>query len=361
MKEGLEKYFQEGPINVNEGQELPEVETQNQVEDGLQQTQEIEQELPNVQEEQVQESIEEEEILEIGDTPVVSSPTLELVTENEETVKEIAKPSVELPEGVDKLVEFINETGGTLQDYLELNKDYDSQDEKKVLSQYYKQTKPHLDKEDIDYLVNKKLAADPEELDEHEYREKRIAIKEELSKAKAHLKGNKEKFYAELKASKPAEKQEDSELVARQQENANYFKAETERVFEGFKGFSFSLGEGKPNVRYKVDDAEGLKAKQSDLNNVIGGFLDEDGKIKDAQAYHKALFAMQNADKLAQLFYEQGYAMAIEEQSKDSKNIDFDPTLKAPSSDTKLKPGQARVIENQNNSRGNVRLKYTKF
>lgn len=98
MKEGLEKYFQEGPINVNEGQELPEVETQNQVEDGLQQTQEIEQELPNVQEEQVQESIEEEEILEIGDTPVVSSPTLELVTENEETVKEIAKPSVELPE-----------------------------------------------------------------------------------------------------------------------------------------------------------------------------------------------------------------------------------------------------------------------
>ena len=164
MKEGLEKYFQEGPINVNEGQELPEVETQNQVEDGLQQTQEIEQELPNVQEEQVQESIEEEEILEIGDTPVVSSPTLELVTENEETVKEIAKPSVELPEGVDKLVEFINETGGTLQDYMNLNKDYDSQDEKKVLSEYYKQTKPHLDKEDIEYLVNKQLDADEEEM-----------------------------------------------------------------------------------------------------------------------------------------------------------------------------------------------------
>ena len=284
MKEGLEKYFQEGPINVNEGQELPEVETQNQVEDGLQQTQEIEQELPDVQqqvEEQVEEQIEEEEILEIGDTPVESSPTLELVTENEET----AKPSIELPEGIDKLVEFINETGGTLQDYMNLNKDYDSQDEKKVLSEYYKQTKPHLDKEDIEYLVNKQLDADEEEMEEFEYREKRIAIKEELSKAKAHLKGNKEKFYAELKASKPAEAQVDSELIARQEANANYFKAETEKVFEGFKGFSFSLGEGKPNVRYKVDDAEGLKAKQSDLNNAIGGFLDEDGKIKDCLLY----------------------------------------------------------------------------
>lgn len=359
MKEGLEKHFQSGPIDI-EKQDLPEVEnTVNLQEDAVQQVQGQEEE--SVLREQVQveaqetkEEILEEEIVEIGE-PV--APVLEAIEENEVTS---TKPSIDLPEGIDKLVEFMNETGGTLQDYMKLNQDFDSYEEAGLLKEYYKQTKPHLDKEDIEYLVGKTLAADAEEMEESEYREKRIAIKEELSKAKAHLKGNKEKFYADIKASNKTEEKVDPALVARQEANANYFKSETEKVFEGFKGFSFSLGEGKPNIRYRVDDADKLKSKQSDLNNIIGGFLDEEGKIADAYAYHKALFAMQNADKLAQLFYEQGKADAIKSQAKDSKNIDFDPALKPPSSNTKLKPGQARVIENPHSTKPGIKLRFNK-
>ena len=348
MKEGLEKYF-EGADPAKGPEALPEVQTENQqhAEINVQEGQgEIFQEEVHAQEQSSQEEVLEQEVIEIGDVP--AEPQLEVVGENEDT-------PIDLPEGIDKLVEFINETGGTLQDYVNLNKDFSDYSESQTLTEYYKATKPHLDSDDIKYLVNKTLNANEEEMDEFEYREKRIAIKEELSKAQAHLQGNKERYYADLK--KVATK-EDPALLAKQKANADHFSAETEKVFEGFKGFNFSLGEGKPDVRFRVDNADKLKETQSDLNNVVGRFLDSEGKVEDAYAYHKALFAMQNADKIAQLFYEQGKADAIKEKAKDSKNIDFDPQLAPAKSAEKLRPGQAREIESPNTAKPGIRLKY---
>ena len=358
MKEGLEKYFEEGgtpelpfPGGV-ENQQTPQEDAEKQ----LQQPEGVQSEQVEAQEQVEEQAQVQEEVIEIGDTPPVEQPSLEVVEEHEET----SKKGFDLPEGVDKLVEFINETGGSLQDYLSLNKDYDSLEEESVLREYYKQTKPHLDNEDVDYLVNKRLHI-AEDLEEDEARERKISLKEDLSKAKAHLSSNKERYYEELKR-KASTNNSDDNVVESQREANQYFLNETDKVFEGFKGFDFSLGDGKPTVRYKVDDAEKLKNHQSDLNNVIGGFLNENGQIADAQAYHKALFAMQNADKLAQLFYEQGKADAVKEKATDSKNIDFSPQLTPPSSNDKLKPGQAREIEspNQHKSYG-VNLKYNKF
>ena len=358
MKEGLEKYFAEGGTP-----ELPfdgevENQTQEHAEKQLQQPEGVQSEQVEAQG-QVEEQAEvQEEVIEIGDAPQVQEepqeqPTLEYVEEEE--VQKALKS--DLPEGVDKLVEFINETGGSLQDYLQLNRDYDSLEEAQVLKEFYTQTKPHLDADDIDFLINKKLNIS-EDLDEIEQRERKISLKEDLSKAKAHLSSNKDRYYNELKAT-AQEPKVDKELIARQEKATQYFLNETDKVFEGFKGFDFSLGEGKPTVRYKVDDADKVKSHQSDLNNVIGGFLNEDGQIADAKAYHKALFAMQNADKLAQLFYEQGKADAIKEKSTDSKNIDFSPQLTPASSNEKLKPGQAREIESPNSGKTyGLNLKY---
>ena len=371
MKEGLEKYFQDGiqePEAVEQTEEVAvdAADIPNQkAEDGT----EIIKEEENVQQfkdlEQVEEQAEvsEEEVLneldvvEIGDEPVQEAPQLETV---EEAIPDTA-PGYDMPEDVEKLVDFMKETGGTLRDYLDLNKSYEDADSYSVLKDYYTQTKPHLDRDDIEYLINKRLHVD-EDLDEDEQRERKITLKEDLSKAKAHLKSNRDRYYSELKAqAREVAEPQDSKLIARQEAASKHFLNETEKVFEGFKGFQFDLGEGKPAVRYRVDDADKVKSIQSDLNNVIGGFLDEDGKIKDAYAYHKALFAMQNADKMAQLFYEQGKADAIKEKATDSKNIDFSPQIKAPSSATKLKPGQAREIESPTRSKFGINLKYNKF
>ena len=365
MKEGLEKYFESGQapedvptpeVTVNEA-DLPTQGEEAHAEINVQQEENVEQVYKEVgdQAEVSQEEVDkvlEEDVVEIGDAPVQEAPQLETVEEP------TPAPIANMPEGVEKLVEFMNETGGTLQDYLNLNREYGENDSYSVLREYYTQTKPHLDNEDIEYLISKRLDID-EDLDENEARERKITLKEDLAKAKNHLKSNKERYYNDLKASKPEAKQDDK-LIARQQAASKHFITETDKVFEGFKGFNFSLGEGKPAVRYRVDDADKLKETQSDLNNVIGGFLDEDGKIKDAYAYHKALFAMQNADKMAQLFYEQGKADAIKEKATDSKNIDFSPQLAAPSSKSKLQPGQVREIESPKQGYG-VNLKYTKF
>ena len=173
------------------------------------------------------------------------------------------------------------------------------------------------------------------------------------------MESNKEKYYNELKA-KAIDKPEDSKLHARQAANSQHFLNESNKFFEGFEGFNFSLGEGKPTVRYKVDNVEKLKETQADLSNVVGKFLDSDGKVENAAAYHKALFAMQNADKLAQLFYEQGKADAIKEKNTDSKNVDYSQQMAPPSSNDKLKPGQVREIEQPTKSYG-VNLKYNKY
>ena len=356
IKEGLEKYFEGGQVDPDNLPEVDATVTQDQhAEINVQQEGEAQEE-GNAQEqvqEQEQEEVLTEQVQEIGEVQEAPQPVLEVVEDAPST------PDIStLPEGVNKLVEFMNDTGGSLKDYLDLNKDFNSVGDEKVLKDYYTQTKPHLDQEDIDYLVAKQLDIS-EDLDENEAREKKITLKENLSKAKAHLESNKSRYYEELKAS--AQKPEvDEKLIAAQQAAATHFKTETDKVFEGFKGFNFSLGEGKPVVRYAVADADKLKETQSDLNNVIGGFLDENGQIKDAQAYHKALFAMQNADKIAQLFYEQGYANAVKEKATDSKNIDFEPQKASPASNTKLKPGQFGEIAGPTKSYG-VKLKYNKY
>ena len=371
MKEGLEKYFENGitpeevptpEVTVNEA-DLPTQGEEANAEINVQKEENIEQvykqadDQVEVSQEEVDKVL-EEEVIEIGDVPAQEVQEQPAVLEAvEETVPE--QPAVSnMPEGVEKLVQFMNETGGTLQDYLNLNREYGENDSYSILREYYTQTKPHLDYDDVEYLINKRLEVD-EDWDENEQRERKITLKEDLAKAKHHLKSNKERYYNDLKASKTEVKQDDK-LIARQQAASKHFITETDKVFEGFKGFNFSLGEGKPAVRYRVDDADKLKETQSDLNNVIGGFLDESGKIKDAYAYHKALFAMQNADKMAQLFYEQGKADAIKEKATDSKNIDFSPQLAAPSSKSKLQPGQVREIESPKQGYG-VNLKYTKF
>ena len=104
----------------------------------------------------------------------------------------------QLPENIDKLVTFMEETGGTVEDYVRLNADYTNVDNKTLIREYYKQTKPHLDSEDVSLLLED-FDFD-EDIDEpKEIRKKKIAFKEEAAKAKDFLEGLKGKYYDEIK------------------------------------------------------------------------------------------------------------------------------------------------------------------
>jgi len=255
------------------------------------------------------------------------SPTLQ-----KEEIKEDPK---NLPENVDKLVKFLEDTGGTIEDYVNLNRDVSKMDNISLLREYYSKTKPHLDAQDIDFLFNKNFAYDGEADDPQEIKAKQLAFKEELFNAQNYFNSNKEKYYADLKLRKQSTlTPEQTEAIEfyngyKEQrkgsdERLDYFKKETDKVFnDNFKGFDFKVGENK--YRYKVDNPQKVKEFQYSLANWVNTHLNDKGAVKDPAFYHKSLFAAQNADKLASHFYEQGRADAIRESAKQAKNIKMDP------------------------------------
>tara|TARA_R100000900_G_scaffold137100_1_gene115398 strand:- start:3192 stop:4361 length:1170 start_codon:yes stop_codon:yes gene_type:complete len=259
------------------------------------------------------------------------------ITEKEEEKEEVApvveqtedKVKINLPEGVDKLVKFIDETGGDLQDYVRLNTDYSNVDEKTLLREYYKKTKPHLNDEEIDFVMEENFHYDEELDDERDIKRKKLAQKEEVSKAHSFLNDLKDKYYEEIK-SRPTQSNEQrkamdffnryKESEQQAEESRGLFKSKTKDFFQNdFKGFDFKVGEKK--FRYGVSNPESIADTQSSINNILGKFLDEGGNVKRFDEYHKAMYAAQNVDKIASHFYEQGKADAIKDVSVKSKNI----------------------------------------
>ena len=278
----------------------------------------------------------------------VPEPVIKEITEEKEEKEEqkeevkIEEPQpVEnnLPENINKLVDFMKETGGTMQDYIRLNTNYEDVDRDVLVKEYYKSTKPHLSKEEIDFMIEDTFAFDEDIDEERDIKRKKLAYKEEVSKARKFLEDTKEKYYDDIKLKSPSlseDQQKASDFFNRYKEdqernsqNHEKFKTQTEQLFnKDFEGFDFNLGEKK--FRYGVQNAAQVGEKQSDIGNFIGKFLGEDGTIKDTKGYHKALYAGANADKIANHFYEQGKADAIRDVVNKSNNTSTEARKAAP-------------------------------
>ena len=270
------------------------------------------------------EEITEEEVQEQADD--LQDNIVEAIEEQKET-------GVELPENIQKVVDFMNETSGTLEDYVKLNKNYEDLDESQLLREYYANTKPHLDEEDIDFMMEDNFLYDEDLDEERDIRRKKLARREELAKAKNHLTGLKDKYYQEIKGGArlaPEQKKavdffnrytkENEAATQLAEKQTQTFLKKTESVFnDDFKGFDYQVGDKK--FRFKVKDAPTIKETQSDINNFVKKFLDKDNQMSDAAGYHKGLFTAMNADSIANHFYEQGKADAMKTSMSNSKNI----------------------------------------
>jgi hypothetical protein len=276
-----------------------------------------------------------EPVQESNETTEGFSPIQE-VTEEEEVkqevkqpeVKPVEQPAVDLPENVEKLVSFMKETGGTVEDYVRLNADYSNIDEKALLKEYYKKNKPHLDAEDVD-LILEDFTWDTDVDEERDIRKKKLAFKEEVAKARTYLDSLKDKYYDEIKL-RPGVTQEQQKAMDffnrynKQQEQAEQlhtqFKQSTQQLFsDQFKGFDFEVGGKK--YKYNIQNRDAVAENQSNINNLIGKFLDADGSVVDPAGYHKAMYAAENVDRIATHFYEQGKADAVKDVVNKSKNL----------------------------------------
>ena len=272
-------------------------------------------------------------------------PTLEEVTEEDvqEQTEELAEEIVEakqtgkaLPENLQKVVDFMEETGGTLEDYVRLNQDFSSFDDMAILREYYKQTKQHLTSDEVEFLIEDTFMA-AEEDSERAIKKKKIALKEQVASAKAHLDGQKSKYYEEIKAGSKLTKEqqkainffnrynkesEETKKIADKQTST--FLSKTNEVFnDKFKGFEYSVGDKR--YRFNVKNANDVKESQSDINNFVKKFLNENNEMSDAKGYHKSLFTAMNPDAIANHFYEQGKADALKQSIAKSKNVDMNP------------------------------------
>ena len=293
----------------------------------------------------------EESVSESNETTEGFSPIQEVteaeVKEVEAEVKEairdekvLGKP---LPENIEKLVSFMEETGGTIEDYTRLNADYSSIDDVTLLKEYYKKNKPYLESDDIDLLLED-FVIDEDMDEERDARKKKLAFKEEVAKAKNFLEETKSKYYDEIKL-RPGVTQEQQKAMDffnrynKQQEQAEQqhqtFKDNTKKLFsDDFKGFDISVGEKK--YKYNIQNKDKVAENQSNITNLVGKFLDENGNVQDVNGYHKAMYAAENVDKIAAHFYEQGKADAVKEVVNKSKNL----------SDTKARTSQGDVFLN---------------
>ena len=297
--------------------------------------------IDETKEEPVKEVVEEktEEATEEKVTPIQEVTEEEKVEEKKEpvveTAPEPAKPEINLPENVEKLVKFMEETGGTVEDYVRLNADYSNINDDALIREYYKQTKPHLDIEEVNFLLEDNFSFDEDVDEERDIKKKKLAFKEEIAKARKFLEDTKSKYYDEIKL-RPGVTQdqqkatdffnrynEEQKMVQNQHER---FQSNTKNYFnQEFKGFDFNIGEKK--FRYGVSDTDGVANTQSDLTNFVGKFLNEKGEVKDYAGYHKAIYAAENADTIANHFYEQGKADAVKDVMAKSKNVSNEPRV----------------------------------
>ena len=281
-----------------------------------------------------------EEIKAPEETPVIeeiTSEAEEVAEIVEEKIIESIETGVELPENVQKLMSFMEETGGDLNDYVKLNKDYSQMDNQTLLKEYYKTTKPHLESDEVDFIMEDKFSYDEELDEEKDIRRKKLAMKEQVAEAKLHMESAKSKYYEDIKmGSKLTGEQQnaveffnrynkESEVNQKVQKQAkSTFLNKTENVFnDKFKGFEYEVGDKR--YRFNVKNADNVKETQSDINNFVKKFLNKDNQMEDAKGYHKALYTAMNSDAIANHFYEQGKADALKDSVAKSKNIDMDP------------------------------------
>lgn len=267
------------------------------------------------------EAVEESTIEEIVETP---QPVLQ--------TKEEVKPQIQVPENLQDLVKFMNKTGGSIEDYINLNKDYNSLDDNQVLREYYKKTKPHLNQEEIDFILEDSFSWNEDEEDARTVKKKQLAYKEEIAKAKSELENSKQEYYKEIKLktsnNAPSEEYKAAldfvntyrESQDRQTKMHGTFKDKTHNFFKNeFNGFKFDVGDKR--FSYKLNDPSQTADQQTNLKSIFKKFLNDDGSVKDYAGYHKAVYAASNTDNLVSHFYEQGRADATKDIMAKSKNI----------------------------------------
>lgn len=313
-------------------------------------------------EESKKEKVETKDVLE--EIKVEEKKPAPVKTKTTESVKQNI-PQRKLPENVEKLVSFMEETGGNVEDYVRLNADYSNINEDVLLKEYYMKTKPHLNNDEVNFIMEENFKFDTEIDEERDVKIKQLAKKEAIAKAKNFLEDLKVKYYDEIKL-RPGvtqEQQKAMDFFNRYHENQEIGQQQHEKFLDEtknllsdeFEGFEYNVGDKR--FRYKIKNPLELADNQKDISTFTQKFLDKEGNVTDPLGYHKAIYSATNADQIAHHFYEQGKADATRDINAASKNI----STKVRESSPNVNVGgiKMRVVSGDDSSK--LRIKTRKF
>jgi hypothetical protein len=269
--------------------------------------------------------------------------------------------SEDLPEDVSAFLKYKKETGRGINDFINLNKDYDSLDQDTLLFDFYKEQNKGLDSEDIRFEIESKFSFDEDFDEEKDVKKKQLAKKKELAKAKEYFNNLKEQYKVPLESSESFVPKEERDAYnaykeyretttaseQEQERRSKYYADKTTELFsDKFEGFKFNMDENSKLV-YKPAESQELLKEQSTLNNFVNKFLNDDGYLQDAELFHRAIAVASNPEKFAKFFYEKGKSEAVEGVAKESKNIEM--TRQA----TSVTPTQGFQVRSVDAERGN--------
>ena len=309
-----------------------------------------------------------EPVQESNETTEGFSPIEEVTEQQVQEVKEAIRDEKvlgkQLPENIEKLVSFMEETGGTIEDYTRLNADYTNVDENTLLKEYYKKTKPHLDDEEIGFIMEDNFDYDTDLDEERDVRKKKLAKKEEIAKAKNFLEETKKKYYDEikLKSNVTQDQQKAMDFFNRynkqqqvaEQQHAQFKENTKEHFSDNFEGFDIKVGE--KSYKYNIQNRDKVAENQSNINNLVGKFLDKEGNVTDTKGYHKAMYAAENVDKIAAHFYEQGKVDAVKQVVNKSKNLS-DSQARSTQGDVFVNGMKVKAISGADSTRLKIKTK----
>ncbi|NBW35772.1 MAG: hypothetical protein EBR30_12285 [Cytophagia bacterium] len=299
----------------------PEPEPAPELESELQQEPQPEPQQPSVE-------LQEEDVL-----SYISKRYNKQINSFDELVAE--RSDEQLPEDVSAYLKYRKETGRGFEDFLKLKEDFDTMDPDSILRSYLKTTQVGLDDEDIDVMMED-YSYNEDLDDDSTIKKAKLAKKKMIAEAKQYFNTQKEKYKMPLesrtadisqeeKEELQAYKQYISQAKTMEQEaerKREWFSKKTDEVFNNeFKGFEFKLNDQV--LRFAPGDAVELKKAQLTPTNFINKYLDDNGMIKDAVGYHRALAVAMNPERFAKFFYEQGMSAATEDVNRKIKNINM--------------------------------------
>lgn len=306
--------------------------------------QEIEQELLDKHEESFNKEVQPEAVIDEPTKPQFSDDDVISYIKNRydkqinsvEELFEAREKAEELPEDVAAYLNYKKDTGRGFKDFVKLNKDYDEVNPEQILKEYLTVTEKGLDEDDINVMMES-YDYDEDYDDEATVKKAKLKKKKAIAKAKDYFESEKEKYRMPLESSGSSISNDDKEKLDAYnqyiQESKSFeeslkrrkeiFDEETSKVFGNeFNGFEFAINDDK-KVTFSPGDAAELKKVQSDANNFLKMHLDENGTIKNAASYHKALAVAMNPDKFAKFFYEQGKSIQADDTMRRMKNTDM--------------------------------------